>query len=71
MRVKKRGSALQCVAVCCSVLQCVDVCCSVLQCVAVCCSVLQCVAMCQMMQVREKGTERGCASEETRHCDAV
>ena len=39
-------SALQCVAVCCSVLQCVAVCCSVLQCVAVCCSVLQCVAVC-------------------------
>jgi len=35
-------SALQCVAVCCSVLQCVAVCCSVLQCVAVCCSVLRC-----------------------------
>jgi len=50
-------SALQCVAVCCSVslfqrvagncycsvLQCVAVCCSVLQCVAACCSLLQCV----------------------------
>ena len=35
---------LQCGVVCCSVLsalQCVAVCCSVLQCVAVCCSVLQ------------------------------
>ena len=46
-------SALQCVAVCCSVLQCVSVCCSALQCVAlccrvfaVCCSVLQCVVAC-------------------------
>jgi len=39
-------SALQCVAVCCSVLQCVEVCCSVLQCVAVCCSVMQCDAVC-------------------------
>jgi len=38
-------TAMQCVAVCCSVLQCVVVCCSVLQCVAVCCSVLQCVAV--------------------------
>jgi len=40
------ASALQRVAVHCSVLQCVAVCCSVLQCVAVCCSVLQCVAEC-------------------------
>ena len=46
-------SALQCVAVCCSVyehvcvLMCsIVVCCSVLQFVAVCCSVLQCVAAC-------------------------
>ena len=38
-------TAMQCVAVCCSVLQGVAVCCSVLQCVAVCCSVLQCVAV--------------------------
>jgi len=41
-----RCSALQCVAVrcsvCCSVLQCVAVRCSVLLCVAVYCSVLQC-----------------------------
>jgi len=55
-------SALQCIALRCSVhsdgctldtcindmrvKQCVAVCCSVLQCVAVCCSVLQCVAVC-------------------------
>jgi len=42
------GSALPCVAQCCSVLQWVAVCCSVLQCVAVCpvcCSVLQCAAV--------------------------
>jgi len=40
------ASALQCVAVCCSVLPCVVVCCSALQCVVVCCSVLQCVVVC-------------------------
>jgi len=55
------SSALQCIAVCCSVsqlgfaghlrlsldvLQCAAVCCSVMQCVAVCCNVLQCVAVC-------------------------
>jgi len=53
-------SALQCVAVRCSVLhlarsghpvhcsllQCAAVCCSVLQCVAICCRLLQCVAVC-------------------------
>jgi len=39
-------SALQCVAVRCSVFQCVAVCCSALQCAAVRCSVLQCVAVC-------------------------
>ena len=39
-------SALQCVAVCCSVLQGVAVCCRVLQYDAVCCSVLQRVAAC-------------------------
>ena len=48
-------SALQRVAVRCSVLQCVvwiAVCCGVLQCVAVCCSVLQCVAaLCQYVCV--------------------
>jgi len=40
-----RSSAMQCVAVCCSVLQCVAVCCSVLQYGVVCYSVLQCVAL--------------------------
>jgi len=43
--VAVRCSVLQCIAVCCSALQCVAVRCSVLQCVAVCCSVLQCVAV--------------------------
>jgi len=38
------NSALQRVAVCCSVLQRVAACCSVLQCVAVCCNVVQRVA---------------------------
>jgi len=38
-------TALQCVAVRCSMLLCVWVCCSVSQCVAVCCSVSQCVAV--------------------------
>ena len=41
----------QCVAVCCSALQYVAVRCSVLQCVAVCCSALQCVAVrCSVFQ---------------------
>jgi len=53
-------SALQCVAVCCTVAKkgrrlygahCVVFCCSVLQCVAVCCSVLQCAAVyCKVLQ---------------------
>jgi len=39
-------SAVQSVAVCCSVIQCDTVQCSVVQRVAVCCSVLQCVVVC-------------------------
>jgi len=48
-RVLQCVAMRRCVAVHCSALQCVAVCCSVscvLQCVAVCCSVLQCVAVC-------------------------
>jgi len=46
---RSRGSALQCVAVCCSTLQGSAVCSIVLEYAAVCCSVLQCAAVCCSM----------------------